>query len=37
MLEPVLNLLLDLIREHGPLLLFVAAFLEKRKPEWRGR
>ena len=28
MLEPVLDMLLDLIREHGPLLLFVAAFLE---------
>ena len=28
MLDPVLNPLLDLIREHGPLLLFVAAFLE---------
>ena len=28
MLEPVLSLLLDLVREHGPLLLFVAAFLE---------
>ena len=28
MLEPVIDLLLDLIREHGPILLFVAAFLE---------
>ena len=28
MLEPILNTLLDLIREHGPLLLFAAAFLE---------
>jgi len=28
MLDPLFNLLLDLIREHGPLLLFVAAFLE---------
>jgi membrane-associated protein len=28
MLDPILNLLLDLIREHGALLLFVAALLE---------
>ena len=28
MLESVFDLLLELIREHGPLLLFVAAFLE---------
>jgi membrane protein DedA with SNARE-associated domain len=28
MFEPAFNQLLDLVREHGPLLLFVAAFLE---------
>jgi membrane protein DedA with SNARE-associated domain len=28
MLESVFNLLLGLVREHGPLLLFLAAFLE---------
>jgi membrane protein DedA with SNARE-associated domain len=28
MLDPIFDLLLSLIRDHGPLLLFVAAFLE---------
>lgn len=28
MLESAFNMLLDLVREHGPLLLFLAAFLE---------
>jgi membrane protein DedA with SNARE-associated domain len=28
MLESAFNLLLDLVREHGPILLFLAAFLE---------